>query len=123
MFKATDYPSTSIHEREVTIDGETRTFHFRELPHTDLKRYFGWELSTDEDVRAAAQARICALGVVTADGKPAGTWEEFAGMRIQVIRPLFREVMKVNGYDQQGQNLETVRGKPATDLPSNGSGT
>jgi hypothetical protein len=111
MFKATDYVTTEVHETGVIIEGEPRTCFVRELPSTDVYRYFGWMASADEDVRAAAGARLVAMALCDADGKTVIDWEAAAGLRFTVIESLVRAVLAVNGFGTDGRPAEQTQEK------------
>jgi len=107
MFSESDFVTTRIHEREVVLgDGSTHTMYFRELPNTDLKKYAMWQTSTDEDVRAGAEAHLLALGLCDANGEPVLTVERAASLKVPVMRRLVVALLDVNGYRRdEGDDL------------------
>lgn len=111
MFSDADFVSSEIHERQVVLgDGLPHVVHFRELPHSDYKRFIMHCTSSDEDVRAAAEARLVAAGVCEPDGSPALTLEQAVRLRALVLQRLARYVVEVNGWQVTAEGEEP--GKP-----------
>ena len=108
------FVSEEVQARKVVLgDGQEYELHFRELPHTDFRKYFDAERSEDEDVRAGAIARLIASSVCTADGKSAMTLKDAARLRPSVANSIAEAVLDVNGLR---------RGNASEPEQSNGSG-
>lgn len=118
MFQASDFIAPTIHERMVVLgDGAEHAVFFRELPATEFKRYFMWQNSPDEDVRAGAEARLVARGVCGPGGEDVLTVEQAARLKLAVLGNLVRALMDVNGGG------EGDLGNGSSPGPSSGSGT
>lgn len=97
-----DFAGDAIHERTVTMaDGSKRVLHFRELDSTHVNRYYLWLTSADEEVRAAAAARLIAAGLCNPDGTPALTFERAARLKPMVLKGLVDALQDVNAMRTQ----------------------
>lgn len=107
-FGAADFVTTEIHERQIVLaDGQPHAIYFRELPNTDLKRYALWQLSDDEDVRVAAEARLLSVGVCEPDGTQMLTVEQAIKLRLPIMRRLCIALLEINQYyDKVGDGTE-----------------
>lgn len=109
------FVSDTVHERKVKLGNEEEhTLHFRELSHTDFRKFFDDERSEDEDVRAAAVARMIALSLCTPDGKPALTAKDAIRLKPSVANAIADQVLDVNGMK---------KGNASPPGANNGSGT
>jgi propanediol dehydratase small subunit len=105
-----DFAGDQIHERPVEMaDGTSRTLFFRELDSTHVQRYYMWATSADEDVRAAASARLVAAGLCNPVGSPALTFERAARLKPMVLKRIVEALEEVNGMR-----------KPKTEAPDLG---
>lgn len=93
------YISETIHEKEIELaDGSKHVLHFKELPNTAFEKYAMWCSSADEDVVASASARLLAMGLCDADGKPAVTVEQAERIKRPVMQRMVKTLLDVNGY-------------------------
>lgn len=111
------FASDQVQERKVKLgNGEEHSLFFRELPHTEFRKFFDAERSEDEDVRAAAVARLIAASLCTADGKPAIKFEESVRLKPGVANAITDQILDVNG-------MKTKRGNVSPPGAKDGSGT
>lgn len=93
------FASTEVQPREVKLpDGSTHTLHFKELPAVEFRKFQLAENSTDEDVQAASVAKLIALSLVDAEGKPAITAKEAARLKPAATAAIMSAIMDVNGF-------------------------
>lgn len=112
---STCFISNSVHERKVKLgDDQEHTLHFRELTNTDFRKLVFAERSEDEDVRAAAEARMISMSLCDQDGKPALTLDDAVRLKPAISRALADAVLDVNG---------PPKGNALPPEVSNGSGT
>lgn len=111
------FVSDQVHERKVKLgDEEEHALHFRELSHTDFRKFFDEENSEDEDVRMGAVAKIITASLCDPDGKPALTLKDAMRLKPIVANAITDQVLDING-------MKKKRGNGLPPEASNGSGT
>jgi ATP-dependent exoDNAse (exonuclease V) alpha subunit len=112
------FASTTLHERPVTLaDGSTHRLHFRELTATQVRAYQIAEKSQDDQISAAAIAKLIASSVCEADGTPAMTYERAQQLKPRAANALVDEILQLNGM------RATQAKKPLPPEAQSGSGT
>lgn len=97
--------SEGIVERQVVLgDGESHALWFRQLPNTEWKRYYMWLASEDEEVRAAAEAKLVAKALCDAEGQSVLTPEQAVQLKVPVLGRLMKAIRIVNGLEDQPGN-------------------
>lgn len=91
--------SDELAERTIELaDGSKHVLFFRQLPNTAFEKYAIWCSSADEDVVAKASARLLALGLCDAEGKPAIDAERAERIKRPVMQRMVSALLEVNGY-------------------------
>lgn len=109
------FVSDDIHERKVKLgDEEEHVLYFRELSHTDFRKFFDDEKSQDENVRAAAVARMISMSLCEPDGKPAMTAKDAIRLKPAIANAIADNILDVNGMK---------KGNALPPEATNGSGT
>lgn len=104
--------------RPVTLsDGSVHTVHFREPTAGQLRAYYLAEHSTDDEVRAGAQALLIAACVCEPDGKPGMTREKAATLKLEAATALMAEILAL-----QSARSASAK-KPSPPGATDGSGT
>lgn len=94
--------SEAIVEKTVELgDGSTHVLHFKELPNTAFEKYAIWCSSADEDVVAKASARLLALGLCDAEGKPVIDAVKAERLKRPVMQRMVKALLDVNGFGRE----------------------
>lgn len=123
------FVSETVFERKVTLgDDEGHVLYFRELPHTEFRRFFDAERSEDEDIRAQAAAKLIAASLCDADGKPALTFKDAIRLKPTVAGAISEAILDINGLKKgkalppdQMNGSGTSSHSPSEDAPSENS--
>lgn len=108
MLNAKFFVSAQVHAREVMLpDGSVHTLHFKEVPHTEFRRFKLAEESRDEKERLRCVAQLIAASLCTEAGKSVLTVEKAATLSTAGANALMTAVMSVNAPTK-----EEVSGKP-----------
>jgi Phage tail assembly chaperone, TAC len=79
-------------------DGTEHGLWFRELSNVEFRRFQLAELSTDDDVRVRAMAKLIALSLCDEDGAPSLSEARAAQLKPKVMQAMLEAVLDVNGY-------------------------
>lgn len=91
------FVSTQVHEKQVKLaDGSEHTLYFKELPAIEFRKFFLAEQSEDEDVRAAALAKLISFGLCEPDGKAAITFNQALMLKTDAMNAIAAAILEVN---------------------------
>ena len=92
------FVSTQVHEKQVKLaDGSEHTLYFKELPAIEFRKFSLAEQSEDEDVKAAALAKLIAASLCEPDGKAAITFNQALMLKADAMNAIFSAMLEVNG--------------------------
>jgi len=108
MLDAKFFVSAQVHAREVELpDGSKHTLHFKEVPHTEFRRFQLAQESPDESERLRCVAQLIASSLCTASGEPVLSSDKAATLSAAGANALMKAVLGVNAPGR-----DDAEGKP-----------
>lgn len=96
MLPASAFVSPTLHERTVTIGGETVAAHFRELTGVEFIRLYQAEEAGGEEARARAACALVAATLCEPDGSPTLTMDQALTLSAPALAALAAAARSVN---------------------------
>lgn len=98
------FSTNELHERQITLKGETGSVYVRKLPAIDLRRFYEETSSDDMDTRLNAGFKALSKAIRKEDGSARMTFEEAKTLSIDATKELMRVFVDVNRVSDDAGN-------------------